>query len=432
MKEHVPTSTKNTSVPSPPSAKAPLSLRKRLAYSILLLALPYLVVEALFSVLYIHGTILPPTSIWIYENTGRTIHFDPVRGYRLTSTPSRFARITKGTVEYVGTLRGNAQGFCDRDDFSPERSQPRYLRLAVFGDSYTAAQFLKQEWPDAVEDMANRPESSVKIQLLDFSVDGGGLANWWSVLTHVVKKERYELDGLLFAVYPGDLHRGFSIAEHRGYTRHMFARVASWNPEEWPKNPEEAQLLLKPRDGYIVTEDQFVKALNGQWHPDLQRPWKPYFLIRAMELMKTLGGRLIARFFSKASNPSGDSPGDNFSRGQEELIKQIAVFSQAGSLPVMVVHIPPMQWLIEKKPPPKDVLRFAELLHATFIDGSEAFSGLTERDIRSDYFHYDKHWGQGGSDRFARFFFGQLEKRREDWFPARGAGAVEFQDAFHE
>ena len=57
---------------------------------------------------------LPPDDIWIYENVGQTVQFDPVRGYTLARTPSRFARISNGEIEYVGRFSGNARGLCDQ------------------------------------------------------------------------------------------------------------------------------------------------------------------------------------------------------------------------------------------------------------------------------------------------------------------------------
>jgi hypothetical protein len=58
-------------------------------------------------------------NVWLFENSQATIHFDPIRGYRLEATPSRWACISHGTVEFVSALRGNNLGFPDRDDFGP-------------------------------------------------------------------------------------------------------------------------------------------------------------------------------------------------------------------------------------------------------------------------------------------------------------------------
>ena len=388
----------------------------------------YIVIEVFFDVLYTHGTIYPTTNAWIFENTGRTVHFDPIRGFRLTSTSSRYARMTKGIIEYVGTFRGNSQGFPDRDDFSPDRTEPNALRLAVFGDSFTAAQYLDMNWPDALEDLVNKKDGTAKIELLNFAVDGGGLANWWSILTHIIHKEQYQIDALLFAVYPGNLFRGFSVSEHRGYSRPMFGRVKSWDPEHWPKNAQEARILLRPLQGYIVSEEQFSEALISRTYPLLPRPWKPYLLLNIYELLKSFGRMAKDRLLKKSSYPSDSRSGDIFSQQQKELIMQIANFSQDKLLPVFVVHVPSRIGLIQKKAPDKDVVRFSELLNATFIDGNEAFSGLTEIEIRSHFFPFDAHWDQSGSDRFSSFIYQKLKEQYDDLFSFRGGNWDAFRN----
>jgi hypothetical protein len=55
------------------------------------------------------GTVGPNT-FWIVEDK-ESYRFDPIIGYRVSQAPVRFSRVTNGTLEYVGTLRGNALGF---------------------------------------------------------------------------------------------------------------------------------------------------------------------------------------------------------------------------------------------------------------------------------------------------------------------------------
>ncbi len=98
------------------------------------------------------------------------MQFDPIRGYRLTTTPSRFARVVNGEIDYIGVLKGNQQGFPDRDDFSIQRPASINKRYLVFGDSFTAAQYIKTNWPDRLEDRYPG------FQMLNLSTDGGSQA----------------------------------------------------------------------------------------------------------------------------------------------------------------------------------------------------------------------------------------------------------------
>ena len=244
--------------------------RNRLALAAVAVLGGYLLCESAATLLALHGGLgQRRRSLIVYENAGQTLHFDPIAGIRLSSTPSRYARITNGALEYIGHLRGNNQGFPDRDDMHPNRSNPASLRLAVFGDSFTAGQFLKIDWPDLAEDLTR--QTSQPLELLNFSVDGAGLANWWSVLTRMVQPQKYQLDGVVFAVFYGDLRRGFSITEYQGYTHPMFARVPSWNPQTFPLTPEQAQTYYDPAEPTIVGRKEFDAFLAGTWRPESAR-----------------------------------------------------------------------------------------------------------------------------------------------------------------
>jgi hypothetical protein len=147
-----------------------LSLKKKLTFAFATFFCFYVVLEVIAST--VAWVSWWDTSLWLFEDSGRTLRFDPIHGYRLTGTPSRFLRKTNGLLEYVGTVRGNSEGFADRDDFGPKRSRAGVPRIAVFGDSFTAGQNLGQNWPDRAEDVAR--ERGRPVELLNFAVSGGG------------------------------------------------------------------------------------------------------------------------------------------------------------------------------------------------------------------------------------------------------------------
>ena len=367
----------------------------------------YAVFEAVVTVLYLKDVVEPPATTWYFEDTGRTVHFDPVRGYRLTTVPSRITRITMGYVEYVGEFRGNNQGFPDRDDFLPQRGNEKGKRFAVFGDSYTAAQFLNKNWPDHVEDLSR--DAPEPLHLLNFSVDGGGLANWWSVLTRLVEHDDYEIDGVIFAVIPGDLWRRFSIGDHQDRDRPMFGRIPTWDPKALPTTLEEARKYLRPQsmNGHIVSTDEFDRALNLTWRPPSDKPVRPYF---ARKLWHALKGRLPQGSRVVASPKAFDS----FDPGQEWMIEDIARAIKTMNVPAMVIHIPSRENLLEGSrdaSPPLDTRLFAALLDARLVDGKQAFAESNDEEIRAMWLRYDAHWGQPGSDAFGQYMTGVLS----DW-----------------
>jgi lysophospholipase L1-like esterase len=410
--------------PSQKTTIAPGSISGKISKSVLVSALivviTYAVFEATVTALYLKDVLEPPASVWLYEDSGNTVHFDPIRGYRLTASPSRITRITRGAVEYLGVLKGNNQGFPDRDDFGPSRGSFPGRRIAVFGDSYTAAQYLGENWPDYVEDSTR--EGAAPAHLLNFAVDGGGLANWWSVLTRLVEREKYDIDGVIFAVIPGNLWRGFSIADHRNQDRPVFGRIPTWNPETFPTTLDEARRYLVPltSSAYIVNAARFDQALEMKWRPPSGKPLRPYFARKVWQALR--GG-------APRSQPAAGAPRafDSFDSWQQWMIRDMARAIKAMNVPAVVIHVPSRENLLElpqDTPPPVDTELFAALLGARLVDGAQAYKRSSEAEIRAMWLPYDAHWGQQGSNLFGDYVGGMLE----EWLVTRTPAAFELED----
>ena len=102
------------------------------------------------------------------------MEFDAIRGYRLTGNPRRMVCMgTNGELEVVATVRGNNEGFPDRDDFRPERGDQQHKRLAVFGDSFTAGLYLERSWPDVVEGRGPQEQAAAGADETSRSLPGG-------------------------------------------------------------------------------------------------------------------------------------------------------------------------------------------------------------------------------------------------------------------
>ncbi|MFP6603064.1 MAG: hypothetical protein VB862_11095, partial [Pirellulaceae bacterium] len=193
--------------------RRPITRKKKILFASITLLLGYSSAELVLTSLYLQGTLLPiPKSTVVLEQAeqGASRRYDPVRGCLLAQHPSRVAIVaSNGLIETVGIVKGNNRGFPDRDDFQLKRKKTETRRYAVLGDSFTSGQFLKRNWPDKAEDLASDEE--ISLELYNFSVLGGGLDNWRSVLLEHVEAEEYELDGVIFAVCCDDLHRGFTF-----------------------------------------------------------------------------------------------------------------------------------------------------------------------------------------------------------------------------
>jgi hypothetical protein len=342
-----------------------------------------------------------PYSYLVIEHPGETVRFDADRGFFLTETPSRMARITLGRVEYVGPFHGNAEGFADREDFSVRRRHPDEVRIGVFGDSFTAATFEPSgfpNWPARAEDVGRSKGES--LTLLNFGLDGGGLANWASVMRNIVVKNRYDLDGLIFAVAWDDLYRKFAMFEQTDAKTFAYAQTPSWDVNAQPRTEAEADALLRKhpmRNHYVLSPAQFDAAVSGKWRP---RQWRFRITDRLVEIAKTVTGY---------RDPPWQAP-SGFEPGQLALMREIRNLAEQNNLPIIVVYIPFRDELIVPGYPSsvERCRQFAEVLGAKFIDGREAFRGFSTQEIRELWFPYDGHWNHLGSSRFAEYMITQI------------------------
>ena len=387
-----------------------MGIIKLILGNILILDLLWGIIDLSYSTYRYAFTDTSPESFALFEHPGETIRFDPIRGYFLSRTPSRVARINHRKVEYEGSFRG-AQGFADRDDFSLRRSTASERRIAVFGDSFSSATMEplnSPNWPDRVKDLSDASDCR-PLMLLNFSVDGGGLANWASILRNIVAKDRYEIDGLVFAVAWDDLDRKFAMFDQVGSHRFAHARSPAWDVGAQPKTRSEARALIEKDPNlasrYVLSPEEFDAFLAGHWWP---REW--HFRISARL------GRLIA-------GPAGwPALRDDleFEPGQVALMREIRQLANEHSWPIAVVQIPTRDVLLDPRSRfnVDRTREFSEMLGATFLDGREAFRGLSGQQIMDDWFPVDGHWNRGGSDQFAYFMAAQLQR----WVAA-GAGA---------
>ncbi len=362
-----------------------LSLPKKIAFATIFFAM-LLVLAELGMTLAVGRAISPPErTFYAFEDSGKTIRFDPVRGYWLSQTPSRFVRVTNGEIECSGVIRGNAQGYPDAHDFTIKKPAGVAKRFLVFGDSFTAGWGLETNWPDRIE------QSRPNWQLYNLSTDGGGLANWYSNLTRFAIPEGYQFDAVVFAVFFGDTKRSFTLKDHRNVSEPLFAR-AGWRPETWPKTQAEADVLLKPLAGdyasHILSTEDFEQAFTERTLT-IRQPLKPWITSHVLGLK----GK-IERLVLPAA--AGDGQYDAEQRWLIDGIREQL------HVPIIVVRVPNRECLIGGGREDESE-EFAKILGARFIDGADAFSGLSKSQIRALFFKHDGHWNQGGSDRLAHW-----------------------------
>jgi hypothetical protein len=382
-------------------------IRSRILIGIVVSFYTYLLCESILSLLYMLYLIEPSYSAIAIEDTARTVHFDPIRGTAMVGNPSRIARYTNGALEYVGAFRGNNYRYQDRDDISPQRNAGEKKRIAVFGDSFTAAEYLEWNWPDRAE----RMQGSIGLKLMNFSIFGGGLANWWSTLTKIVEAERFELDGIIFAVHPTDLWRKFAFARNDDPAMDTlyFGRWHSWDPNTYPTDVAVATRSMTPGFAYLLSPPEFQSFLAGRWRPPFGRERFKFYLTY----------KLLSLFVKP---PSLSNPPRQSDVHREWIIADLQRALKRIGVPILVVYVPAKGDLLAQQQVTSvptsspsgefsDARSFAESIGAKFVDGRSAFSGMTSAEISKAWLPLERHWSQVASDRFADFMVQVLS----DW-----------------
>jgi hypothetical protein len=403
-----------------------LSRKKRLLFIGILVAGPYLIAEAVASTYgwfsgYDHSFI-------IVEDRRETVSLDLVRGAWLPSVPVRSACVANGKLEWVGLLHGNAQGFPSWHDYTPKRSKPLVKRIAVFGDSMTQEHFLGRSWPERAQELTECQDEPV--EFLNFSLWGSGLTNWWSIITKILEKEDYEIDGVVFAVTEDSLLRSltlFTVVDSADSQRKLLlTRWPSFDPRSLPSTEFEVRRAIQDKGDsrasvyWMVPSAEFDRVLQGEWPAQVPHRFR---LALATSLYRSARTLLLPL-------PREPSEGiDLFASGRKGLIDDMGSYVERRRLPVLVVQIPGRRTALKERAPTMVHLdrakAFAQALGGAFLNGGEMFAGMSPTEIRNYYFPRDVHWNQNGSDRFADFIVKNLRimQRPSEGKPANGTVA---------
>ena len=229
--------------------------------------------EVVITSVYLFTPLLDPPRSYV-------VHADPdsagsaqldLPGMRISSVPRRQARITGNTVEWIGTRKGNNWGYSDKDDFVMEKN-PGTLRIAVFGDSFTDAQYLDISWPDKVEEIAG--ESDRNLELYNFAFNGAGLGNWWYSLRFDIHSRDWDFDAFVFAVASSDLYRGLEYDGKR-YVWEDLGRIFDGRGYLAKMPIEEKPGAAWSVPSFYVDTKVFEAAISGNWSPPPETANKP-------------------------------------------------------------------------------------------------------------------------------------------------------------
>ena len=453
---------------------------RKALYSLMAVLVVYGAAELVTSYIHSQGA-FEPRPVWILEKkgAGSSISFDPVRGYRLTRTnkPRLVCVLTDGRVGSIGVIRGNNEGFPDRDDHQAKRPGDGRRRYAVFGRSYTAAQFVQMNWPDRAERAAR--QAGHPVQLMNMSIDGGALMNWWSVIKRHLERKKYELDGVVFSINFGNIYAGFTTWDDSVDDSPLGQRclaqgfIESFDPKDLPATLEQAMKHTEFRmQRRIMPPDQIDRILKGDERVPFDAQMTPFLFGRLAHLVRMkfrvrwglakdehlppeppapppepegaleephaedshdpleearrklaagaapprVGAPVKDLFVARIKEPPGRP--EECDDGCIARLKEIREFLVSRKLRSLVVAIPGPA-LHEHDT--SGGRWFAHYMGASWINGAHAFDGLPTEMSEVMFIPHEGHWNQAGSDQFARFMAEVLPV----WEAATPAGAGE-------
>src|SRR5262249_46716351 len=146
--------------------------------------------------------------------------------------------------------------------------------------------------------------------------------------------EDYEIDGVIFAAFEGDLRRRFTIfafPEPRiPHQPALFGRWPSWDPKTLPRTIDEARNIVDEGENYhMLPYDEFERALQGEWPPGVPR----IFQLAVYSTVRTY-------FEGRTAKPEPSEEWRGFGADRQPLIADIRAYLQKHRLPALVLFIP--------------------------------------------------------------------------------------------
>lgn len=380
-----------------------MNLRRKLSYLALLLVGLVLACELGVSS-YFYWKRRSVTECFFKRGPAPILQFDKRLGFRFCEGDIEKLMLNDGGIEYHSRPHGNELGFLDRDNPQPRRRDDTTFRIAVLGDSFTCASFLDTNWPDRAERLA--AESGFALELINCAQDGGGLANWAAVVENLLVADKFEIDGLLFAVFEDDLTRRLMLADVAGDGSVLLGRAPGWDPAGYPQSRGAALDLMRPVNVRVVAPTTFARiAQTGR------PPFRPVLFDGARILLPLLWAE-------------PDKANELSSPARQALLARMTGQIKDRGWPCLVAYLPRNLHMsppanivgIENYYPPvvmSDLRQFAQRLSAATLDGSGMHHGLSREEALALWFPHDGHWNEKGSDRFAEFVLPYLKRWAE-------------------
>lgn len=256
------------------------------------------------------------------------------------------------SVRQGGAFTINSAGFRGQRDFS-ELPPPDTLRIALFGDSFTAGDDVGDDevWSALLEQELS--EAGIRAEVLNFGVGAYGMGQAYLRWRHLGK--RFNPDIVIFGLQPENLKRNVNVFRqllHRSgpaFSKPRFALI-----------DDELQLLNSP----TLPPEQLIDVFeNFSDHP--LAPYEFHYQSRRRAARWWSASRLFSLVF-EALRQADDEPGI-YAPGSEggelgqAIIDDFALSAAAANAEFVVLHLPLQSHLIRyfsNMPRPRPVYDF--------------------------------------------------------------------------
>lgn len=342
---------------------------------------------------------------------------DSISGYRWADDSVSVLKISNNTIEYVNKFSGNEAGFHAGKQYVA-RKKAGAFRIAVLGDSFTDAFFLKTPWTEKWEQSlkARHPE----LEVYSFGINGGGIVNWHRLFFKELLPA-YEVDALVLAIFGNNLARDFFTMHHN----ESFAYLKYFEGEPPKDLIHDLQQTKGMRN--IVTHRHWERILHLYQTPSF---WSsPTFMIYHAIINGAYQWKKVLQYAENENylvkqyiQPSGEAPSAISIRTKygEKLkqLEEIIAACNSKNIDLYLFCVPEKEGaLISSKGGMPQIA--AELAYLSkehqipFWNGYLPYKEMEPSVIASHFMAPDGHWNQIGSDYFAAKipFFTLLPRR---------------------
>ncbi len=329
-----------------------------------------------------------------------SVSFDSVLGYRWNRDSVTVRKFAMETMVFENTFKGNNFGQHSSREYFQRKSSNHVKRWIIFGDSFTDAYFLKRGWVDVLDSLYKASEDSV--ELYSFSVNGGGIKNWYQIFTRFLESD-FEYDGVVFAVFGNDLARDFFVMhQDSGKTLSQYYGT--------PPDMDMVKMDLN-ENKRIINENNIHSEVDSRWYVSrtLNYVYRTCLEIKYYRSLKNSTQDLREQFIQPADLRLDDKYFIKKYGDKYYLFAQMLLSLKHSHKSVAAISIPDEYGLSLNRASKttsvqQELSWISKEFGLTYIDGYHLLLKYTSDNVEA-FIPLDGHWNQHTSDSFAKAIY---------------------------